>query len=151
MVEKDIMVQIKGMHHRIKRVMQQNISDYNLTFGQLRLLLVINKYPDASQKELAEMMKFTQGAMSLAVKRLIELDMIKQVPLELDMRYNRLVVTDKGQSMIDNYEEELEEIDREMLKGFLNEELEVLSLFLGRINSNLDGMNKSNDEQNLEI
>jgi DNA-binding MarR family transcriptional regulator len=151
MVEKDIMVQIKGMHHRIKRVMQQNISDYNLTFGQLRLLLVINKYPDASQKELAEMMKFTQGAMSLAVKRLIELDMIKQVPLELDMRYNRLVVTDKGQSMIDNYEEELEEIDREMLKGFLDEELEVLSLFLGRINSNLDGMNKSNDEQNLEI
>ncbi|MFY9286120.1 MAG: MarR family winged helix-turn-helix transcriptional regulator [Tissierellaceae bacterium] len=151
MVEKDIMVQIKGMHHRIKRVMQQNISDYNLTFGQLRLLLVINKYPDASQKELAEMMKFTQGAMSLAVKRLIELDMIKQVPLELDMRYNRLVVTDKGQSMIDNYEEELEEIDREMLKGFSDEELEVLSLFLGRINSNLDGMNKSNDEQNLEI
>ncbi len=151
MVEKDIMVQIKGMHHRIKRVMQQNISDYNLTFGQLRLLLVINKYPDASQKELAEMMKFTQGAMSLAVKRLIELDMIKQVPLELDMRYNRLVVTDKGQSMIDNYEEELEEIDKEMLKGFSDEELEVLSLFLGRINSNLDGMNKSNDEQNLEI
>ncbi|MFY9214097.1 MAG: MarR family winged helix-turn-helix transcriptional regulator [Tissierellaceae bacterium] len=151
MVEKDIMVQIKGMHHRIKRVMQQNISDYNLTFGQLRLLLVINKYPDASQKELAEMMKFTQGAMSLAVKRLIELDMIKQVPLELDMRYNRLVVTDKGQSMIDNYEEELEEIDREMLKGFSDEELEVLSLFLGRINSNLDGMNKSNDEHNLEI
>lgn len=151
MVEKDIMVQIKGMHHRIKRFMQQNISDYNLTFGQLRLLLVINKYPDASQKELAEMMKFTQGAMSLAVKRLIELDMIKQVPLELDMRYNRLVVTDKGQSMIDNYEEELEEIDREMLKGFSDEELEVLSLFLGRINSNLDGMNKSNDEQNLEI
>ena len=151
MVEKDIMVQIKGMHHRIKRVMQQNISDYNLTFGQLRLLLVINKYPDASQKELAEMMKFTQGAMSLAVKRLIELDMIKQVPLELDMRYNRLVVTDKCQSMIDNYEEEMEEIDREMLKGLLDEELEVLSLFLGRINSNLDGMNKSNDEQNLEI
>ena len=53
--------------------------------------------------------------------------------------------------MIDNYEEELEEIDREMLKGFSDEELEVLSLFLGRINSNLDGMNKSNDEQNLEI
>ena len=56
--------------------------------------------------------------MSLAVKRLIELDMIKQVPLELDMRYNRLVVTDKGQSMIDNYEEELEEIDRRCLRDF---------------------------------
>ena len=41
--------------------MQQNISDYNLTFGQLRLLLVINKYPDASQKELAEMMSLPRG------------------------------------------------------------------------------------------
>lgn len=149
MVEREVMMQLKGIHHRLKQVMQQNIYEYELTFGQLRLLLVIRNNPDASQKDLAEKMKFTQGAMSVVVKRLLELEMLEQVPLELDMRYNRLVITEKGQSMIDNYESDLLKIDRQMFTGFTDEEIKDFNMYLGRINENLDRINKSNNEQNL--
>ena len=151
MVEREVAMQLKGVHQRVGQVMQQKIDEYGLTFGQLHLMMLIEKYPDANQKYLAKEMRFTQGAMSSVVKRLLKLNMLEQVPLELDMRYNRLVITEKGQSMIDDYKEELYIKYRDMFIGFSDDELEELNIYLIKINKNLDGMNKSNNEENLHV
>lgn len=150
MVEREVAMQFKGIHHRVKQIMQEKIDEYGLTFGQLHLMMIIGKYPDANQKDLAKEMKFTQGAMSSVVKRLINLEMLEQVPLELDMRYNRLVITEKGQSMIDDYKEDLLLKYRDMFIGFSDNELEELNKYLIKINNNLDCMNKS-DNKNLDV
>ncbi len=52
-------------------------------------------------------MRLTQGAMSIIVKRLLKLHMIKQMPLESDLRYNRLILTEKGKSMVKDYKDNL--------------------------------------------
>lgn len=151
MVEREVAMQLKGLNHRVKQMMQEKIDEYGLTFGQLHLMMLIEKYPDSNQKDLAEEMKFTQGAMSSVVKRLLNLNMLKQVPLELDMRYNRLVITEKGQSMIDNYKEELYTKYKNMFSNFTHIELEELNNYLIKINNNLDSMNKSNNDKNLQV
>ena len=151
MIEREVAMQLKGLNHRVKRIMQEKIDEYGLTFGQLHLMMLIEKYPDSNQKDLAEEMKFTQGAMSSVVKRLLNLNMLKQVPLELDMRYNRLVITEKGQSMIDNYKEELYTKYKNMFSNFTHIELEELNNYLIKINNNLDSMNKSNNDKNLQV
>lgn len=150
MIEREVSIELKGIHQRVGQMMQQKIDEYGLTFGQLHLMMLIEKYPDANQKYLAEEMRFTQGAMSSVVKRLLKMDMLEQVPLETDMRYNRLVITEKGQSMINDYKEELYIKYRDMFVGFSKNELEELNKYLIKINMNLDSMNKLNNEQNLE-
>lgn len=145
MVEQEVAIQLKAIYQRFGQIMQGKIDEYGLTFGQLHLMMLIEKYPDESQKFLARQMKFTQGAMSSVVKRLIELDMIKQIPLELDMRYNRLVITEKGQSMIRYYKEELNIKYKDMFIGFNDDELAKLKEYLSKINNNLDNMNKSEE------
>lgn len=150
MVKRGVAMQLRGIHQRIKQIMQQKIDDDGLTFVQLHLLMLIKKYPDANQKDLAKEMKFTEGAMSGMVKRLIEFNLIEQVPLKLDMRYNRLILTDKGQAMIDTHEDDLLNVLNNLYLGLSENELVDLNKYLIRINKNLDDMNESNGKRNLE-
>lgn len=146
MIEKEVAMQLKESHQRITRIMQQKIDEYGIKFGQLHLMMLIDKYPEANQKDLAKEMRFTEGAMSCMVKHLLKLNMIEQIPLEIDMRYNRLVLTKNGQSMIDDCKEDLYIKYRDMFKCFSEDELVELNRYLIKINKNLDSMDKSNDE-----
>lgn len=95
-------------------------------------------------------MRLTGGALSTMVKCLIKQKMIEQIPLEKDMRHNRLILTNKGQSIIDDYKEELFIKYRYMFNGFSEDELADLNRYLIKINENLDSINKSNIEKNLD-
>ncbi|MBZ2174625.1 MarR family winged helix-turn-helix transcriptional regulator [Schnuerera sp. xch1] len=140
MIEKDVAIQLKETYQRITYIMQSKIDEYGLTLGLLYLIILIEKKPNSSQKELAEEMRFTQGAMSSAVKRLLKLDMIEQIPLESDMRYNRLIVTEKGKSMIDDYKDYLLEIYSDMFIGFDYDELMKLYNSILKLNKNLSNI-----------
>lgn len=141
MLETDVAMQLKETHQKIAQILQHKIDEYGLTFGQLFLTMKIYNNPEASQKELAKQMRFTEGAMSSVVKRLIKLNMLKQVPLESDMRYNRLVVTDLGKTVIEDYKEYVIKIYQDIFKGLNEEEIERLHNALTKINNNLDKIN----------
>ncbi|SCG84303.1 MarR family transcriptional regulator [Proteiniborus sp. DW1] len=145
MIETDVAMQLRETYQKITQILQHKVDEYGLTFGLLFLTMLIDKKPDASQKELAKIMRFTEGAMSGAVKRLINLKMIEQVPLESDMRYNRLVVTELGKSMIDDYRDYVVKIYQDMFKGFSQEELSKLNEVLAKLNHNLTNMDIHND------
>lgn len=147
MYEPDVAIQLKETHHKISQVLQHKIDEYGISFGLLFLTIMIYNNPDANQKELAQQMKITEGAMSNVVKRLIKLEMLKQVPLETDMRYNRLVITDLGISMIDDYREYVVKKYKDMFEGLDEEELKRLQLSLIKINKNLDKMNTNIDSK----
>src|SRR5690625_2171338 len=118
MMETDVAFQLKGTHQKIVQMMRLKIDEYGLTFGLMNLMILIEKYPNSSQKELAKEMKFTQGAMSGMVKKLLNINMIKQTPLEEDMRFNRLVLTAKGKSLIDDYRDHIFKRYENIFDGF---------------------------------
>ncbi|MDR7871170.1 MAG: MarR family transcriptional regulator [Tissierellaceae bacterium] len=150
MIEKDVAMEFKEIHQKIAQIMQRKVFGYGIKFGQLHLMMLVDMYPEANQKDLAKEMRLTEGAISTIVKRLIKLNMIKQIPLEKDMRYNRLILTENGKSIIDDYREDLYIKYRDMFKNFSETELEELSKFLIKINENLDSINKFDNEKNLE-
>lgn len=149
MIEREVAMQLKGIQQKATQMMLQKIDEYGLTFGQLHLMMLVEKSPDANQKDFAKQMRITKGALSIMVKHLLNLGMLEQVPLEIDMRYNRLVLTAKGRSMINDYKEDLNLKYKDMYIDFSDSELEKLNGYLIKINKNLDSMNKSNNEQNL--
>lgn len=149
MLETDLALLLKENHQRITQIMQQKIDEYGLTFGLLYLIILIEKNPGASQKELASVMRFTQGAMSSSVKRLLKLNLVKQIPLESDMRYNKLVLTEKGKLMLNDYKDYLQKIYENIFAGFGIGELKELRDSLTKVNKNLDSIIKGNHLKNI--
>lgn len=149
MIESDVAMELKETYQRITQMMQQKIDEYGLTFGLVHITILIDKNPDANQKDLAKEMRFTQGAMSSAVKRLINLNILKQVHLESDMRYKKLVVTKKGKVMIADCKDYISNIYKDVFYGFEHDELTKLNDSLLKININLDNMNKQGNFKNL--
>ncbi len=150
MLETDVALQLKESHQKILQIMQLEIDEYGLTFGLLHLMMLIEKNPNDNQKQLASKMRLTQGAMSIIVKRLLKLHMIKQMPLESDLRYNRLILTEKGKSMVKDYKDNLLKKYEYMFTGFNSQELLQLNSFLIRINENLENMVLNNSLSSSE-
>jgi DNA-binding MarR family transcriptional regulator len=114
------------------------------------LAVLVQKHPEASQKDLARKMKITEGAFSTAVKRLIKLGVLKQEPLEKDLRYNRLIVTEKGKNLLNDYEDYILNVYKEIFIGFNNEELDLFNRYLHKINLNLENINNKYNENRKE-
>jgi len=138
MIEKNLAIELKVTTQKISNLMQLKFDEYGLTFGLLYLMKLIDSNPKANQKELANMMRFTEGAMSISVKRLMNLGMVEKAQLESDMRYHKLVITDKGREVLYDYQEYLFKIMKDMFEGFSEDELKKLDEFITRVNKNLD-------------
>ena len=141
MFETDVAMQLKEINTRLAQIMQQKVNEYDLRIGLVHLTMLVKRYPEKSQKELAKVMKFTESAMSHSVKKLIQEDILEQIPLESDMRYNRLQVTNKGESFIKDYESYIFNVYKDIFIGFDNAELDELDRYLKRINVNLEKIN----------
>lgn len=147
MLERDVAMSLKSVHAGMVSIMQQKINEYDLRIGLLHLAIMVKKYPEKSQKELAKEMKFTEGAMSQSVKRLIRENILEQIPLERDMRYNRLVVTPKGETLINDYEEYLVKVYEDLFIGFKEEELVLFDNFLKKVRNNMNIIIEKNIEK----
>lgn len=145
MFETDVAMQLKEINTKLAQLMQQKINKYDLRIGLLHLAILVKKYPEKNQKDLAKEMRFTEGAMSHCVKRLIQENILEQIPLETDMRYNRLTVTEKGENFIKEYEDYIFDVYKDIFMGFNDDELKDLDIYLKKINSNLENI------QNREI
>lgn len=138
MFEKDISVTLRKTQQKLIDINRQKIAEANLSFRLFHILVLIKERPEANQKDLAKAMKLTQGAMSGSIKRLLKLDLITQVPLEEDNRYNRLVLTEKGYKVIEDFEVDVNKRYVEIFDGFSEEDLQVFNGFLNKLNENLE-------------
>ena len=142
MIQTEIVSQIKEIYHKFSQLLQTKIDEDGLTLRLLLLTMRISNNPESNQKELANEMRITQGAMSSSVNQLIKLEMLEQIPMESDMRYNKLMVTQKGQFLIDTHKDYLIDILKNVFFGFNEGELMQLNQLLIRVNDNL-----SNNDQ----
>jgi DNA-binding MarR family transcriptional regulator len=137
-LEADVALHLRQTYQRIAQIMRAKVDQYGLNFRLLHIAILIANNPNMSQKELSKQMRLTQGAVSGSIKRLLKLGMIEQIPLEEDMRYNRLVITEQGRAVIADYEEHIHTRYKELFLGFTQEELEQFNKSLQKINANLD-------------
>mgnify|MGYP001230601328 CR=1 FL=1 len=138
MIEQKLILQFKEINQKLLSIMQKKSHEYDLTFGLIYLLMVIMNKPNTTQKELAKEMRFTEGAMSISVKKLIKLKMVEQIQSQFDARCNTLAVTEKGRAVVEDYKHYLKGIFQDVFKGFNQNELEEMSELLMKMNGNLD-------------
>ncbi len=122
-----------------------------LYYGQPMILEYIKENHLCTQKELADSLHISPASVATSIKRLEKSGFVNRVSDTEDIRKNRLSLTENGFSVLKDFRNICDETDKEMFKGFSQEECEVLCNYLERLYNNLDTENLTNCQMKEEI
>lgn len=142
MEEKDItgkMIRTNIMHRRVVENMLENTGVYQ---GQHRILMELSKHHHHSQKELAIAMKVSTATIAIALKKLEKNGYINKIMDKEDNRLNTIIITEKGQKVVEDSRNMFNDVDKRTFQGFTDDEKEQFYGFLSRIENNIMNIEK---------
>jgi DNA-binding MarR family transcriptional regulator len=119
-----------------------------LYFGQPSILQYVIDNPGCSQKDLAEANHISPASAAVSLKRIEKAGLITRTPDADDSRKNHLHVTPKGMDALKQFRKICDTTDKEMFKGFSQEDMDTLHSLLTRLHDNLDSKSFSPKEIN---
>lgn len=122
----------------MRKCIEKKVSATGVYFSQHRALMILGRYPDISQVQLAENLEISPAAVTHVLKKLETERYIERNINQEDNRSNRLFITDKGMQVIEKSRLLFEETEEEMFRGFSDEELKQLCAYYKRICENLE-------------
>lgn len=128
---------IRDVHHQHMNHLQNILSCYGLYFGQPRILHTVKELNGATQKEIADKLNVTPASLAVSIKRMERANLIEKNMSKTDLRRNYITLTDYGSRILNDSFLSLLEMDNQMIMGFTDEELAVLTGYLDRILENL--------------
>jgi len=123
-------------------------SQYGLSYSQLMIMFMLDKYKQLNQKELSLCMGLTEAAVSKQIENMFHKEYLVREVDPKNRRKNMVFLTKSGQIIFDKANELLmaraEEIfqvldsgEREILNKVLNKLLEQTNLLIPQSNNNL--------------
>lgn len=100
---------------------------------QLYMLEIIAEEPNITQKQLISRMKKEQTAISRAIQRMADGQLITKTQSREDLRASYLKISQKGLDLIDALDDEICEVTDELLKDLSKEEVKHLSEILEKL------------------
>jgi len=144
-VKEDIplrMIIAKRMNHEVFRVLRKRIeqqADVKLTIEEFVLIQVLsNKEEKAIQKNMAETMGKDKSMIMRLVNSLEGKELIKRVECPEDKRKNYLVITEKGEKVLEQYREIEIELIEELQKGLTESDTAILHRVINQIKTNAE-------------
>lgn len=132
---------IQHIAHAMFKEANRDLHKYNLTGVQANVLIFIflhEKKGDVFQKHIEKYLNLTNPTVTGVVKRLEQKELISRSCCKIDGRYKCHVLTHKGREVAEyaiSYM--MEDLEKQLLKGFSDDETEFLRRLLKRILVNL--------------
>ena len=89
------------------------------------------------QKDLEEKFSITRSTASKVIKRMEQKGLIERHSVPHDARLKKLVLTERAKALHEEIIQDVDEIERELLIGFSNEEKVLLFSFINRLKLNI--------------
>lgn len=121
-----------------RKYAQHNISKKidGITIDQGLVLLFLDKYPDLSQTEIAELVFKDNASMTRMINTMVEKKKLKRSINKDDRRRFTLEITNKGKEVLEALPPIINYNRHSSLKGITKNELKQLEIILGKIRSN---------------
>lgn len=143
----EIMISADRKH---RHLIDSCVRDIGIQQTRHRILMHLARHKMLpSQKELAEHLKVTPAAVTLALKKL-ETDGYIEKSLGHDNRYNEIMITDKGRGLVNRTKDAFSETDRAVFEGFSEEELDDYIRLLQKMQTNMDNYENMKGRRNNE-
>ena len=130
------MIKIQKKH---KCFINSRVSSFGLHTTQHRALMYLARKGNLlSQKELALHLEITPAAVTQILQKL-ELDGYIERTLGSDNRFNEIKITYLGKDIVDKTKIIFANVDKDLFKGFTNQEMDTFIELLERIHNNMEG------------
>ncbi|MBO7740452.1 MAG: MarR family transcriptional regulator [Clostridia bacterium] len=132
------------MHHR---VIENAVRGMKIHHSGHRLLVHLSRCEVMpSQKEIAARFDISPAAVANSLKKLEKDGYITRTTDDGDTRCNRIAITEKGKTVLDETKTLFEGVDEKMLEGLSSEERTLLFSCLSRMKQNLTSLCEDNRE-----
>jgi len=122
------------MHRKICEKMLSKTGVYR---SQHRILMYISKNKNTSQKQIAEAMEVSTPTIAVSIKKLEAAGYVHKITNKEDNRFNKIVLTAKGEEVIKLSKKIFDDIEKNMFNNFSNDEIKTLNSYLIRMYQNL--------------
>ncbi len=92
---------------------------------------------DIYQKHIEEKFMITKSTTSKILKLMEQNGLIKRIGIENDARLKKITLTEKGLAINEAVRTTLDDVEKQSLAGFSQEEIDTLYAYLDRIKTNL--------------
>lgn len=127
----------------LKRSIDKKVEGTGVYRSQHRLLMLLGKFPECSQTEIAEKMEVSPAAVAVSLKKLEKSGYVSRQCNENDNRVNHIAVTEKGWETIKASRKDFNEIENAFFIDFSETELEQLEEYFRRVIQNGDNYYQS--------
>ncbi len=132
-------------HCNHRNIIDARFREKGLYFGQPPILKYLSENKNATQKEIADFLHVSAPSVATSLKRMEEAGLVVRVENKKDARRNSIKLTPKGKELVKYADNLFLRMDDVAYKGFTEDELETLVLFLQRMNDNLTAFAKEKD------
>ena len=132
-----------GRLHRT--LFERNISKMGIHHSQHHLLMYIAKEKEIdSQKVIAEKFGITAAAVARTLKSLEAEGFIERTNVEDDSRYKKIVITEKGNDIVQKSYKMFKETDESIFSDFTDEDIVKFNKYLDMMHTKLAEKNEEN-------
>lgn len=129
-----IMEELKVLNKLHIKMMSQMCNE--ITPDQGKLLHLI-KNEKLTQKEIAQHLHITEATLSVRMKRLVDSGFIERIVDEDDKRAYKIVLSNKGEQLVNDIEQSLKHYQEVICQGLTQEDYEVVLNLIHKIQNNL--------------
>lgn len=126
-------------HLLFQKSLLAGIKDTGLTPGQPKILDYLVFHDGVVQKEIAEACYIEPATITSVLLGMENKGLIIRKNLNSNRRSLYVYLTDKGKLLAEQVEIQFKDIEEKALSGFSDDEKEILTIFLTRINQNMKG------------
>lgn len=129
-----MMILVSQLH---RRKVEGLVGETGLHRAQHRMLMTLSDHEFDSQLELAKMLQISAATVAVTLKKLEQDGYIERETKAADNRANFIRLTGKGKKIVESSRAIFENIDKQAVKDFSEEETELLSNYLKRMYDSL--------------
>lgn len=132
-----VFVILHRLIHMSKYQAYKRLDDFDLKPSQAGILFVLSCNGKLSQRELAERIGITPPSMTVALRKMETRGYIEKEPDEKDQRIIRILLTEKGESCVDDIRTVMDEMEAVLYQNMTQEEKMLLRRLLLQMQENL--------------
>ena len=108
--------------------------------GQIPMLKLLQREDGISQRSISKRLGIQPPTVTVSLKRMEKMELIRREPDEKDQRVLRVYLTEKGRTVITDVQKTLKKNEEKMLTGLTESEICLLKRFLRQMRENLQQM-----------
>lgn len=143
-----IIKMIWRVHSFHKQCMMHLLASNGIHFGQPPLLMALKTQGGTgNQKDLAKALNVSPASITISLKRLEKVGLVRRIPDPKDMRSNRIELTEKGLQSSKKAHDVLFNVTSHLFTDFSPEEVKQFDSYCERMKNNLQSYKKELDER----